>query len=68
MIGEPVRPIGVYAVLANGDTIPVELAYAGVQDDLHVWDAITPIPPGGHLRVGMFPGHTSIRLPVPDED
>lgn len=68
MTGAPVRPLGVYAVLANGDTIPVELAYAGVQDGVHVWDSITPIPPGGQLKVGMFPGRTSIRLPVPDED
>jgi hypothetical protein len=62
-----VRPVGVYAILANGDTIPVELAYAGVQNDLHVWDAITPIPQGGSLRVGMFPAHTSIRLPIDEQ-
>jgi hypothetical protein len=66
--GSPVRPLGVYAVLPNGDTIPIELTYTGWEDDTHLWDSITPIPPGGHLKVGMLPGHTSIRFPVPDED
>lgn len=67
MTSKPVRPVGVYAVLANGDSIPVELAYAGFQDGVHVWDSITPIPPGGQLKVAIFPAHTSIRLPVDDE-
>lgn len=68
MTGAPVRPVGVYIVLPNGDTLPVELAYAGVEDGLHVWDTITPLQPGGQLRVGMFPSHTTIRLPVPDQE
>lgn len=62
-----VRPLGVYAILATGDTIPVELAYAGLQDGVHVWDAITPIPPGGSVKVALFPAQTSIRFPTPDE-
>jgi len=58
------RPLGVYMLAPNGDTTPVELAYAGVQDDVHVWDCITPLVPGGRLHVSLFPAHTSIRLPV----
>lgn len=68
MTGGPVRPIGVYIIQPNGDTIPVELAYAGVEDGLHVWDAITPLPAGGQLKVGMFPAGTSIRLPAAVHD
>jgi hypothetical protein len=54
----------VYIVAPNGDTTPVELAYTGTEDGIHVWDCITPLVPGGQIKVSMFPARTAIRFPT----
>lgn len=59
----PLRPEGVTIERANGEVIPVELAYAGQEEDgTYVWSCMTPFGDGDQLHVALLPARTSIAL------
>lgn len=60
---DPVRPQNVRVVHADGSATPVELAYRGFEDDAHVWDCITPVEPGDHVKADTLPARTAIAFP-----
>lgn len=64
------RPTEVRIERADGTVVPLELAYAGVEDDLHIWEVATVVNLSEYDRVyvGMLPGRTEIRFPVDDYD
>jgi len=64
------RPKGVRYVMPNGDTLPLELTYVGLdqEDGTHMWLAATPLPPGAVVRADIWPAHTGVSFPVGPPD
>ncbi len=62
----PVPPENVQVVLRNGQEIPVECVYAGIQDGVHMWEAVYPMPDAVvRLSIDMLPARTGIRVAAP---
>jgi hypothetical protein len=64
-----VEPTGVVVYPNDGNPMPVDLAYEGVdQDGTHCWRIVVegPLPISGidRIHVGTLPPHTAIMLPV----
>jgi hypothetical protein len=72
-VTRPKAPQNVRLVNPDGEAMPVELVYAGVQDGIHHWVAVPTAPAfslgdGWLLKVDVLPARTSIRLRVRAED
>jgi len=62
------RPRGARYLLVDGSTLPLELSYAGLDEDgIHVWQVATPIPLGAVVQVDVLPPNCAVAFPVPDE-
>ncbi|MBB5918918.1 hypothetical protein BJY24_007830 [Nocardia transvalensis] len=64
---DPIPPTNVRLVSADGEEIPLELDYVGVDDDgIHVWNALVPdsfVPAASLvLRVSVWPAKTAIQF------
>lgn len=63
-------PQNVRVELPDGEIVPCELVYIGVEEDLHVWQAVTEVavPLGREVRIliDALPASTSIRLTFAD--
>lgn len=72
---EPVPPTNVRIVLANGDVVPVECEYVGLQPNgQHLWNAVIPYIWVGNMAAEAFdvacdmvPAKTDIGLRVAGE-
>jgi hypothetical protein len=66
-----VPPTGVRIVLPTGDTVPLRVEYAGVQDGVHAWrlmlgDELASVPgPPAHLHIDVFPPRTTLIVGAP---
>ncbi|MFH5231918.1 hypothetical protein [Antrihabitans spumae] len=49
-------------IIRDGKPIPLELAYAGVEDDIHVWRTITPLQRGDSVHIDCLPARASIQF------
>lgn len=60
-------PSGVVVVLKNGDELPVECAYEGVEDGLFAWRVTTPIPYErfSTLKIESLPPHSMVIVEGP---
>lgn len=62
---EPVPPTNVRVERADGTVDPLELIYAGIEDNTHIWEAVLTVlalRPGDHLAMDRIPANTAIRV------
>lgn len=64
---EPVPPRNVRMITGDGEVVPIDLVYAGIDDHgLHVWESVRPIDfhpeSGDHFDADLIPAQTTIRL------
>jgi hypothetical protein len=59
------RPEGASILRANGETVPVELIFDGVDEDgCRQWRVDTPVFEGDKFHVDVLPGMTGITYPM----
>lgn len=67
VVHPPTPPTNVQVELITGETIPVDCVYAGVDDGVHMWVAIYPMPTlVRQLSVEVLPARTGIRISMYD--
>lgn len=63
------RPQDVRVERRNGNIIPCELSYAGMQGDIAAWNIDTEVnlAQGDILHIGYFPARTTLLMPTRDD-
>lgn len=66
IVHPPTPPTNVQVVLRGGRTVPVDCVYVGVEDGVHMWDAVYPMPEAVvRLSIEVLPARTGVRVAGP---
>lgn len=71
MTQTPEPPTDIQLHKANGQTVPLDAVYTGIEDDAHVWVAVMRghvLDDGDQVTVGTLPPHTTVVFPMPGDD